>query len=191
MKIAYADESVRAMGEPSMYLLGATVFQGDCTVEIDDLLRQKSPGAPKMHWREMGRGAQARSLCTVAKADATTTVIIASPINTRKQERARRKCMETLFPLLEGLDVGKLVMESRNPIQDARDIEMVDIMKSKGLLKSLMVDHVRGEREPRLWFPDLVLGAYGDVLCEDELPKSWVQAWEDVEKRTDLHVISV
>jgi hypothetical protein len=77
------------------------------------------------------------------------------------------------------LQVDKLVMESHNPVQDARDVQLADIMKSVGYVHSIKVSHARGELEPRLWFPDLVLGAYGDAICEDRLPAAWKKAWED------------
>ena len=190
MDTAYVDESMRLTGEQPMYLLGATVFANDPKDGVAKLLKQKSPGAPKMHWREMGRGAQAKSLRTVADTDAFTTVVIATPMIPRRQERARRKCVETLFPKLEAMGVHNVIMESRNTIQDARDIQMVDIMKSGGSLKSLALSHVRGELEPRLWYPDLVLGAYGDMLAEETLPNKWVNAWKDVEAKTTLLVVT-
>ena len=91
----------------------------------------------------------------------------------------RRKCLEALLPNLENKGVDKLVMESHNPVQDARDVQLADIMKSVGYVRSIKVSHARGELEPRLWFPDLVLGAYGDAICEDRLPTAWKKAWED------------
>ena len=93
--------------------------------------------------------------------------------------------------MLEESGIDRAVMESRNPIQDSRDIQMVNIMKSGGILKALNLCHVRGELEPRLWFPDLILGAYGDVLTGDSLPKAWIDALESVEDKTVFHVISV
>ena len=190
MGVAYIDESVRLTGPQPMYLLGATLFADGSSEDVERLAKQKVPGASKMHWREMGRKAQTKSLKAVASTDAITTVVIATPVNPRKQERSRRKCMEALLPILENQGVHSAIMESRNPIQDARDIKMVDIMRSNGSLADFSVEHMRGEVEPRLWYPDLVLGAYGDMLCEDALPLAWVKAWESVEKKTVLHVIT-
>lgn len=92
-----------------------------------------------MHWREMGRGSQAKSLRTVANTDAMTTVVIVVLINQRKQERARRKCLGALLPNLENKGIDKLVIESRNPVQDARDVQLADIMKSVGYVRSISV----------------------------------------------------
>ena len=189
MSLAFADESVRIISIQPMYLLGATIFEDEFDSNIGKLCELKKPSAPKLHWREMGRSAQALSLQVIAGANAVTVVIIAAPVNPRKQERARRKCMEALLPILEKDGIDELIMESRNDVLDARDREMVSAMKAKGLLNSIMVNHRRGETDPRLWFPDLVLGAYGDIFSESDCPKQWVEAWTDVEKKTILHVI--
>ena len=190
MCLAFADESMRSTNQ-SIYMIGATIFHDDAEASLSELVSQKPRNARKLHWRELGRKAQAGVLQTVAEAPATTTVIIAAPMNLHRQERARRKCLEALRPLLEAESVETLVIESRNDAADRRDIDMVSVLRSQKRIDIIRIEHRKGASEPRLWFPDIVLGAYGDVLCGDELPGDWMDAWHRAEEKTVLETVDL
>ncbi|MBR3327835.1 MAG: hypothetical protein IKG22_10995 [Atopobiaceae bacterium] len=190
MSTAYADESMRTLGGESMYLIGATVFSDDCP-QLNSLIELKGKGAQKLHWRELGREKQIKVMRAVSSIPAITTVVIGTPLNPRKQERARRKCLEALIWTLDHDDVNVLVLEGRDSALNKRDIQLVDALKSRGQRTKLVVQHKEGSEEPRLWVPDQVLGAYGDQLCLDRLDTSWLDAWRTLEEHTRLQIIDL
>ena len=188
MGIAFADESMRTSGNESMYLLGATIFNVD-TPRLDALVSLKLKDAAKLHWRELGRKTQVDVMRAVADIPAMTTVVVGVPMNPRKQERARRKCLEKMVGMLVEQGVDKLVLEARDPRLDRRDVQLVDTMKSPHRGLTFEVHHKRGFEEPKLWVPDQVLGAYGDQLRLTELDDEWLSAWRSLKPRTKFEVI--
>lgn len=112
MGIAYADESMRTLDGESMYLLGATLFDND-DQSMDSLVRLKVKGAPKLHWRELGSATQVTVMKVISSITALTTVVVGTPMNPHKQERARRKCREAMIGILIEQGVEELVLESR------------------------------------------------------------------------------
>ena len=130
----------------------------------------------------MGRVAQAEAMEAIALAGPATTVVVGSPMNPHKQERARRKCLEALVPLLASDDVTSLVLESRGAKSDLRDDYIMDALRSRGLAGDMRLAHRRGTDEPRLWVPDQILGAFGDGLCgEFGGNPRWNAAWRALE----------
>lgn len=190
MVTAYADESMRTLDGESVYLLGATVFRGD-DCQLDALVGLKTNGAKKLHWRELGRVVQAKVMRAVSSLTAITTVVIGVPMNPRKQERARRKCLESLIYFLVDDGIQELVLEARGPALDKRDIQLVDTLKSRGYARNLTVRHRNGADDPRLWVPDQVLGAFGDRLCAQDFDSEWEEAWHDLERVTRFEIIDL
>ena len=94
-------------------------------------------------------------------------------MNMRKQERARRKCLELLLPLLEAAGVGMLVLESRNEVQNKRDRELVMSARRKHLITRIDLSHEPGEGQPMLWVPDQVVGALGAVEASGAAASEW------------------
>lgn len=79
-------------------------------------------------------------------------------------ERARRKCLERLLPLLETeYNVDTLVLERREISQDRNDIRFIDGLRSRRFIGPIRVELCAGETDARLWLPDQLLGAYGDA----------------------------
>ena len=183
MGTAYADESMRTSGGESMYLLGATLFY-DENPRLDALVRLKSMGAAKLHWRELGREAQVDVMSAIGGIAAMTTVVVGTPMNPHKQERARRKCLETMIGILIGQGVDELVLEARDSKLDRRDVQLMNAIKSKQRGLTFTIRHRRGSEDARLWIPDQVLGAYGDQLCFSEFGDEWLSAWRLLEAQT-------
>lgn len=190
MGIAYADESMRASEGESMYLLGATLFAND-DQSLDDLVRIKSRGAAKLHWRELGRETQVDVMKVISNIPALTTVVVGTPMNPHKQERSRRKCLETMIGILIEQGVKELVLEARDSRLDLRDVQLVNAMKSKQKGLAFSIHHRRGFEDPRLWVPDQILGAYGDQLCLTEFDDDWLCAWRSLEPRTRFEAIDL
>ena len=174
--IAFADESVRVSADPPLYLIAATIVPAGATLSSLESLLPKS--ATKLHWRDMGPRAQRQSLARIAELDTRSTVVVASPINPRKQERARRKDLEALLPLLEAQGVAKLVMESRFPAADSKDASHFRTIVRRGLVDSIELGFADPAVEHRLWIPDQILGAYAESVTSPGLPKAWENEWE-------------
>ncbi|MQA88187.1 MAG: hypothetical protein GEV03_27095 [Streptosporangiales bacterium] len=79
----------------------------------------------------------------------------------RRQERARRKCLEALLAALDGLGVSHVVMEPRGSRLDERDFTLVDACRRKRIISAdLRVDFARPLDEGGcLWVVDAACGA--------------------------------
>lgn len=183
--IAYGDESVRMVGNPPFYMLGAMVVKGDCDRALSALAELKPPSAAKLHWRDMGHKAQRRSLEIISELDLTGTVAIARPLDGKRQERARRKCLEKLISSLEEAGGRSLVLETRDDDLDQRDIDFVKGAKASMRIGSLTVVHANAATCPQLWIPDQLIGAMGDTLTHvgnwDRWQTEWAKAKAKVE----------
>ena len=175
---AWGDESVRMVGDPPFYLLGASVLSERANDGLERLVKIKPPGSKKLHWREMGQRLQRDSLRTLADIERIDIVALASPLVGHKQERARRKCLETLLPALEARGVSRLVLESRKPASDRLDLSYMDFARGKHLVTSIKLFHEDGAAEPRLWIADQVLGAMGDHIARTGNWSYWETEWE-------------
>ncbi|HAM14710.1 MAG TPA: hypothetical protein DCP91_02360 [Eggerthellaceae bacterium] len=179
--VAYGDESVRMVGDPPFYMLGATVFGSDCEHALDTLAGLKPPSAAKLHWRDMGHRLQRRSLEIISELDCATTVAIARPLDGRRQERARRKCLEKLVLALEEAGVESLVLETRDEHLDQRDIEFVKATKASMRIGSISVVHADAASSRQLWIPDQIIGALGDTLTHVGNWEKWQTEWAKAE----------
>lgn len=187
--VAWCDESMRKVeGEPTYYLL-ASIERSYDEGAIALLEAAKPSGAKKLHWRDLGLDAQARSLHVIAGMDLQQFCVSARPMNMRKQERARRKCLELLLPLLEAAGVGMLVLESRNDAQNKMDRELVMSARRKHLITRIDLSHQPGGGQPMLWVPDQVVGALGAVESSGIAPSEWSADWRRIER--DLIVYTV
>lgn len=170
MTAAWGDESIRQRDvEAPMYLMGACICDDD-----EDFIRSvlgdvKPQRAKKLHWRDMRRSVRKESIKTIASLSLEHIIVLAMPMNQWNTiERARRKCMESLLPLLENeYKVNSFFLESRDAAQDKRDVRFVDAMRSRRFIGKLRVELMPGDRDARLWLPDQLLGAYGDARAGD------------------------
>ena len=189
LKIAYGDESVRVSSTPPLYLLAATVLADEGSHGLEALEKLVPKGAKKLHWRDMTNRLQSRSLAQISSMEQTTTIVVASPLDKIKQERARRKCLARLLVCLEETGVEKLVLESRKDELDKRDRDCLLYLRRSNAIWGIDIEHVPGDEDPRLWLPDQILGAYGDVLSESGHFKKWVDKWESM--ADDVEVIEI
>ena len=187
--VAFADESVRVSIGMPMYLIAATMLPEHTNLaQIEDLLPK---GAAKLHWRDLGIKAQREALLAIASLESRSTIVVAAPINPRKQERARRKCLETLLPLLEREHVETLVMESRFPSADSKDVSLYRSLKRKGAIETIGIDFENPTSEHRLWIPDQILGAYSDTVAGLPSSNTWEQEWRALESAVTVVQINL
>lgn len=165
MAVAWGDESIRQRGVPEpMYLMGACLCDAN-EDEVRKLLAQVKPkGALKLHWRDMRKPLCRKSIGVVEGMGLSHIVVATVPMTDwTTTERARRKCLEQLLPVLENeYGVERFVLESRNKGKDKKDIQLVDALRSRMFIDKIRVDLVPGSSDARLWLPDQLLGAYGD-----------------------------
>lgn len=188
--LAYVDESYKREGLEGTYLLGATLLAEEQRERVSSImLGYKPPRANKLHYVDLGRVAQAKVLQGIGLLPVSTIVVIADRTHYKKQERARRKCLEILLPILEEGGVDVALLERRNVAQDGKDVQLAKAMRVKRAINHLMIEHVAGEDEPLLWIPDQVLGALRDVWSTNALPDDWLAAWDHVDK--GVHIESI
>ena len=186
--IAWGDESALTSRTPRMYLLGATVFAEDAKRDIAEFSKSKPPGMRKLHWHDMDDREKRRALSALAEVPHWSSVAIMAPMMPgARLERARRKCFERLLPNLEQRGVDLLVLESRWKQEDQYDIEMAAAMRSRKMIERIRLEHVRSNTgEPRLWAPDQIIGAIGEIMStsRDRLP--WGDAWNRLDARVTI-----
>lgn len=162
----WVDESMHEAIEgtsDSMYLLAAAVADPDACDPVRDTLRNLRPGKkPRLHWREEGRPLKRKISAAIADVDFCGLVVVGLRADHRKQERARRKCMETLMHRLDEMGVSQVWIENRIPSLNRADIRMVDALRSQKIITSgIRIDFARPNNEPMLWIPDALAGSSG------------------------------
>ena len=186
--VAYGDESIQRLCDPSRYLLAATVYAEGTDPSF--LLRKAKPsGAQKLHWYDLDERRQAASLEVVSRIAQQTTIVASMPLEGVRLERARRKALEEIVRRLMDMGVGKLVLESRNPTHDKRDRQLLVSMRCRGEATEFDLEHVPGSSEPLLWVPDLILGAYGEVITKGA-NRRWEDSWDKIRDTIDVREMS-
>ena len=161
-KHAWVDESV--LVGAGLYILAAVVATPAACDDIRQMLRDlRFKNKPRLHWYEEDDARRHKIAVAIAACDATSLVVIASPMARNGQERARRKCIERLlWQLYEMHQVGHVKFESRTQSQDRSDRHMVAAMRgSRTISSSIRIDFERPVAEPMLWIRDAVAGAVG------------------------------
>ena len=188
---AYGDESVRMVGDPPFYMLGVSLMSDATEAELKRLAEIMPKGSRKLHWREMSRRRRRRSLEILADAGCADTVVIAAPLSGKKQERARRKCLEALLPALESRGVRELVLENRDEAANRLDLNYVDYAKGSQLISSIMIKYRDASIEPKLWIADQVLGAMGDYKTHTGEWEYWEKEWLALSENVEVINVSL
>jgi hypothetical protein len=171
---AYIDESLRMRA--GLYVLAAVIVadgQADRHREVLQALLHR--GQRRLHWRDESAKRRALLVSAVRQLPHTGAVVIATGVTSRRQERARRKCIERLLAELARRGVGAMVFERRHAELDARDRAMVAALQQQRSVPAwLRVSWVAAADEPLLWLPDIVAGAaslatVGDATYWEEL----------------------
>ncbi len=116
--------------------------------------------------------------------DMAHMVVVGTPLDHRKQEHARAKCMERLLWELGQMEVSRVFLEQRTQSLNKRDMKLVEHLRgSKAIPKGLRVDIEQPSTEPMLWIPDQVLGAIGDAEVDDS---TWLELYNGAVQRIDI-----
>lgn len=156
---AWVDESVHT--DVGLYVLASAVAETTaCEAHRDALRPLARASRGRTHWKFEDDKDKTRIVQTLSGLDLSHLVAVASPIDPRRQERARRKCLERLMPQLTVAGVTQVWFESRTRRDNQRDIKMVDALRSRGFIdQSIRIDFAYPLNEPMLWIPDAVAGA--------------------------------
>lgn len=182
---AWVDESMRTVNVAQpLYMLGAAIADPASCESVRDDLRALRKKGPKLHWREMDSSSKKLSMELLGRIDAAHIVVVAAPMDPRRQERARAKCMERLLAELGDLGVSAVFLESRTKSLNTRDLRLIDKLRgSRAMPRSLRVDIKLPSAEPMLWIPDQILGAVGDQEVGNDL---WVDSFAGIISRHDI-----
>src|SRR5215467_13181537 len=118
-KTAFIDESLRI--HAGLYVL-ATVIVADADADghrqaLRDLLHRRQL---RLHWRDESATRRKQLISAVCQLRHTGAVVIATGVAPRRQERARRKCIERLLTELTSRGIASIVFERRHDELDAR-----------------------------------------------------------------------
>ncbi|GAB3695277.1 hypothetical protein [Corynebacterium nasicanis] len=181
--VAYVDESsARRSATRQEYMVCATlVGSAEAAAVRKHLLPLRLPGQIKLHWTDESRIRRKKITSAVADIDFMQVIISHSSGTSRKTERFRRKCFEQLYFELSNVGVTEVVVESRQEVQNKRDIAHVVALQTQGQCPDIRVRHERGGDNPLLWLPDVVLGAYNSTFLGE------TQYWEKLQDKVVLH----
>jgi hypothetical protein len=156
---AYVDESVRA--RDGLYVLAAVIVADAQADRHREALRAMlRHGQRRLHWRDESGKRRGLLASTVGLLPHSGTVMIATGVTPRRQERARRKCIERLLAELAGRGVASVVFERRHEELDARDRAMVAALRRQHSVPAwLHTSWVPAADDPLLWLPDIAAGA--------------------------------
>lgn len=159
---AWVDESQSdRTRDPGTYVLAAAIGAGSSEPGIRERIAAlRLPGQRKLHWRDESEARRALIANTVAACDLEHLVVVRAGTEQDRPERRRRKCLERLlFELETRWSVADVVLESRGPADDRRDMDLVNALRGQQHLSSqLRMDHRIGRSEPMLWIPDAICG---------------------------------
>jgi hypothetical protein len=167
---AWGDESIRTLGVARpIYLLGAVLAEPDGCDEIREQLKAVPHAVPKLHWRDADdhhRGAIHRAVTPIPVEH---LIVVASPADPRRPERARAKCLERMLYELDREHVSRLIMETRTASLNLRDLALIDQLRgSRRIPATVRLDFELPSVAPMLWLPDQVLGMIGDAETGDQ-----------------------
>lgn len=177
--IAYVDESHSAPNQPSgefVYVMAAVVLAAEHTGDAYQRTSELAQGSRKRHWYHSTSAMRRRSVEAVSELALFSITAELTHAEELTQERRRRLCIEQLLEALEQLEVPTAVFESRGRVDDRRDRDMLDALRSQRRVRLIRLDHAPARTEPRLWLPDAVCGsahacARGDSRFMEELDR--------------------
>jgi DNA-binding GntR family transcriptional regulator len=162
---AYVDESLRV--RDGLYVLAAVIVADNDTEHQCQALRALlHRGQRRLHWRDESPQRRSQIIDVVRQLPHTGAVVIAIGMAPKRQERARRKCIERMLAELTGRGIASVVFERRHEELDARDRALVTALKRQRWQPAA--------DEPLLWLPDIAAGAaalaaIGDTAYWDAL----------------------
>lgn len=158
-RTAYVDESLRV--RDGLYILAAVIVaDSDADHHRQALTELRYRGQTRLHWRNENSRRRGELVAAVSRLPHTGTIIIGTGMASRRQERARRKCIEQLLHELTSRGIARVVFERRHPDLDARDRDLIGALRRQHVLSpGFQATWLAAPDEPLLWLADIVAGA--------------------------------
>jgi hypothetical protein len=168
---AYVDESVRVFR--GLYVMAAVLVPpADAERHRAALRRLLLRRQRRLHWRDENRKRRVQIVEAVAALRLSVVVVVGTGLDARRQERARRKCMEHLLWELGRRPVVEVLFESRGSGMDAADKRLIDVLRTRrAIAPRLRALWIAAVEEPLTWLPDIAAGAA--ALAVDGEPELW------------------
>ena len=161
---AWVDESIHVTARVPIYLLAAVVADDLAGESLrHDLRRLVRRPRQRLHWRDEEYEDRMAAVTAIAKADLSLIVVVGTPLDPRRQERARRKCMERLFNCFRGVrGLDTVWIESRTVSLNQADEHMVVALRGSRVIDATVrCQFALSSSDPMLWPADVVAGAVG------------------------------
>ena len=163
---AWLDESMRQRPDRSgIYVLAAAVIQtGEVEMVRFDAARLAPTPRARVHYRDATDGERRKMVQAVASMTAAVHVVVmGTGMDSSRQERARRLCMEQILWQLDQAGVEHASIETRTASLNAKDTAAIAQFKRRRIISGrIKIDFVRPygpQSDPLLWLPDIVAGA--------------------------------
>jgi hypothetical protein len=165
---AYVDESVR-VAPPGLYLMAAVVVPPAAASNVRETLREGLPRRmTRYHWRDESTASRAAMAARVGALGLASVVTYVTTVDPQCQERARRRCLLRLLWELDRRGVTDVVIESRQH-RDKYDRDSIAHAGRAGwATRPIRFEFGTPREECLLWLPDIVAGAAGRALADDD-----------------------
>jgi hypothetical protein len=158
--IGWVDESHRA-ANGGHYVLAAVVTEAAVVEEARRRARDvRLKGSRYFHWRAERPEPRRRMLHQIVELDLALVVVVTTPVDGRRQQRARALCLKRLVWELAERGVRRVVLESRGDM-DVSDRKILGGLRRAGVIPADLAYEFATKREPALWMPDAIAGAVG------------------------------
>ncbi|MBB5789302.1 hypothetical protein [Jiangella mangrovi] len=157
--LAYVDESIRT--DDGVYVLAAVALDAADGESVRDAVRSLEPRpGRRFHWRDKEHFERVQAAELLAQLPVIPIVVIGAPVDPRRQERARRHCLAALLFELATAGVDEVCLETRNPVADRRDLDVIGGFRVRGMIPATVrIGHARPGEEPLLWAADVIARA--------------------------------
>lgn len=145
--------------DPDTYIMSAAMIDDADLAHIRSrLMDERMDGESKVHWYQ-SNDSRRLYLTQLLQSFPFLGVTVVHHETGASDRRHRRKCLETLLPLLEHYGCGSVTLESRGG-QDQSDLHILQDFRSRRTVRGpLRLQHALGRDEPALWIADTLCGA--------------------------------
>jgi len=163
---AWVDESVRSPSpaySAGAYFLAAALADLADADRLRAALRGLRAGKNvRIHWRLENPARHPKLANAVTSLDGVENlIVIGTPVDPKRAERARRYCMQRLIHELSLRGVRSIHLERRQTKLNTKDAYLFDALRSSGVLApATTITFEHPNNEPLLWLPDITAGAF-------------------------------
>lgn len=160
MMTGWGDESgSRPDKDPGTYIMATAMCDDTDLAEIRAAMSEEIlTGESKVHWHGSSDNRRLALCHRVATLPLAGIAVVHNQLDATDR-RHRRKCLETMLPLVDDYGCASITLESRGG-QDGSDLDLLQKFRAQKLVTtSLRLHHSVGRDEPALWVADIICGA--------------------------------